>query len=59
MRPSRSVALTVHNVDARPLAVTHDGRPARFAWHGARRALTVQLPASAHAARDVVVTLAR
>lgn len=57
-RPQRSIALQVHNVGAKPAAVQLDGQPVDFAWDGAARLLTVQLPASDQAARTVAITLA-
>jgi alpha-glucosidase (family GH31 glycosyl hydrolase) len=57
-RPQRTIALQVHNVGAKPAAVKLDGRAVDFAWDGAARLLTVQLPASDHAAATVAITLA-
>ncbi|MES2113505.1 MAG: TIM-barrel domain-containing protein [Pseudomonadota bacterium] len=57
-RPQRSIALQVHNVGARPDGVQLDGQPAPFAWDGAARLLTVQLPASDRAASTVAIALA-
>ena len=56
-RPQRSVELTVHNVGARPAAVTLDGQPLAYAWDAATRLLTATLPASDHAKRSVTVQL--
>ncbi|KQV80080.1 glycosyl hydrolase [Massilia sp. Root351] len=56
-RPERSVALTVHNVAARPAGVTLEGKPAKFGWDAKRQLLTVQLPASARAASTVAISL--
>ncbi|MFA9216688.1 MAG: TIM-barrel domain-containing protein [Sphingomonadaceae bacterium] len=56
-RPQRSVELTVHNVGAKPAALTLDGQALPYAWDAARRLLTATLPASAAANRSVKVQL--
>ncbi|WP_296001267.1 TIM-barrel domain-containing protein [Rugamonas sp.] len=57
-RPPRSVALTVHNVHARPAAVTLDRAAVAFKWDRLRGLVTVRLPASAQASVTVRIKLA-
>ena len=56
-RPARSLAVVVHNVAARPVAVQADGAPARFSYDAALRRVTVELPASVAPRRRVTVRL--
>jgi oligosaccharide 4-alpha-D-glucosyltransferase len=56
-RAERSVALSVHNVAAKPARVTLEGQPAKFGWDAKRQLLTVQVPASKRAASSIVITL--
>jgi alpha-glucosidase/oligosaccharide 4-alpha-D-glucosyltransferase len=55
----RSVELSVHNIAARPAAVTLDGQPLAFAWDASSRLLTAALPASDAALRKVAIRLSR
>jgi alpha-glucosidase (family GH31 glycosyl hydrolase) len=56
-RPERSVALSVHNVTARPARVLVAGQPAKFGWDGKRQLLSVQLPATRRADNTIAITL--
>ncbi|MCA1248252.1 TIM-barrel domain-containing protein [Massilia sp. MS-15] len=53
----RGFALKVHNVAARPRAVTVDGRPVRFGWNGRQGMLEVALAPRRQPAAQVVITL--
>lgn len=56
-RQPRAFDVSVHNVAHKPASVKVDGKAAAFAWDAQARLLTVTLPASAAAARSVVVSL--
>jgi alpha-glucosidase (family GH31 glycosyl hydrolase) len=56
-RPDRAIALTVHNVSSAPSSVRIDGKVTVFAWDEATRQLTVQLPASEQASRNISIAL--
>lgn len=57
-RPERSVAMTIHNVAAKPHSVLVDNKPAPFRWDAARKLLTFTLgPAGRRALRKMVVNL--
>ncbi|MDQ2822201.1 MAG: DUF4968 domain-containing protein [Pseudomonadota bacterium] len=53
----RGFALTVHNVQARPRAVTIDGLAVKSTWNAQRKVLEVAVPARAAQAAQVAITL--
>ncbi len=53
----RAYTLHVHNVAARPRAVTVDGKPLAYRWDGKRRVLTAILPVQTALAAEIVVNL--
>lgn len=58
MQPlERGFALKVHNVQARPRAVTLDGRAVRFTYNAQQDLLEVQVPARAGLDAKVAITL--
>ncbi|MFC0254529.1 TIM-barrel domain-containing protein [Massilia consociata] len=54
---ARSIALKVHNVTAKPRAVTVDGRAVRFSWNGKHNLLEVPVPARKQLSAQVAITL--
>jgi oligosaccharide 4-alpha-D-glucosyltransferase len=56
-RPARSVALTVHNMAAKPARVLVDGRPAAVQWDATTRKLTVDVAMGRRASAAVTIAL--
>ncbi|MBY0239328.1 MAG: DUF5110 domain-containing protein [Burkholderiaceae bacterium] len=56
-RVERSVALTVHNVAAKPARVLVDGQPAKSAWDAKTRHLTIEVGMGKRANAAVAITL--
>ena len=53
----RGFALTVHNVGAKPRAVTIDGRAVKSTWNAQRKVLEIAVPARVAPASQVTITL--
>lgn len=56
-RPDRSIALQVHNVSRAPTVVRVDGKAVIFVWDETSKVLSVAMPASSAASRNVSITL--
>lgn len=56
-RTERSVALTVHNIAARPSSVLLENKPVQFNWDAKARLLSLPLPASRRTASEIVIGL--
>jgi oligosaccharide 4-alpha-D-glucosyltransferase len=56
-RPERSVALTVHNVAAKPARVLVDGQPAKSSWDARTGHLTIDIGMGKRASAAVTITL--
>ncbi|WP_374360890.1 TIM-barrel domain-containing protein [Pseudoduganella danionis] len=56
-RPDRSIALQVHNVTRAPSVVRVDGKAVMFVWDESSKVLSVAMPASGGASRNVSITL--
>lgn len=56
-RPDRSIALQVHNISRAPTVVRVDGKAVIFVWDETSKVLSVAMPASSAASRNVSITL--
>jgi alpha-glucosidase (family GH31 glycosyl hydrolase) len=56
-RPERGLAMTIHNVAAKPARVLVDGKAAPFKWDGAGKLLTFAVPPERRALRKVAVDM--